>query len=121
MFKKVLWGFLICLFFSVSNCLAFDSTSWDFGQLKQGQVVSHIFVLKNDSAEILRIKSFLPSCGCTKAKIGKDALNPGESVNLEVTFNSHGYSGDVQQFVYLNTDSPADPVTKFTVKANVAK
>jgi hypothetical protein len=121
MLKIILMVFFACLQFNTCSGLTFDSDTWDLGQVKEGQVASHVFVVKNDSAQVLQIKSVLPSCGCMTAKIDQEALGSGESANLDVSFNSHGYSGNVQQFVYLNTDSPDKPVTKFTVKANVVK
>ena len=98
-----------------------QDTTWDFGRIKFGEVAKHVFVYKNDSPVDLNIKGTNASCGCTVSKVDKQKLAPGEEANLEVAFNSLGYSGEVQQFVYMNTDSRDNPVVKFTVKADVKK
>ncbi len=98
-----------------------QDTTWDFGRIKFGEVAKHVFVYKNDSAVDLNIKGTSASCGCTVSKVDKQKLSPGEEANLEVAFNSFGYSGEVRQFVYLNTDSRDNPVVKFTIKADVKK
>jgi len=98
-----------------------DVFSWDFGQVEQGEVLQHTFILKNESGKVLNIKGANTSCGCTVSKVEKNTLSPGESTAIEVQFNSKGYSGPVQQFIYVNTDSLDNPVIKYTIKAEVAK
>jgi len=46
---------------------------------------------------------------------------PGESTPVEIKFNSKGYSGDIQQFTYVNTDDIDNPVIRFIIKAHVVK
>jgi hypothetical protein len=48
-------------------------------------------------------------------------LPPKESTLLEVKFNSKGYSGPTQQYIYVHTDNLDNPVLKFTIKAEVIK
>ncbi len=95
--------------------------AFDFGRIKEGEVLKHDFVLKNDSGKTLNIKNVNTSCGCTVSKVGKKALRPGEDALIEVEFDSKGYSGTVQQFVYVNTDSLDNPVIRYIIKAEVVK
>jgi hypothetical protein len=94
---------------------------WDFGLVKEGAVLKHAFTLKNDYAKILNIKNVDTSCGCTVSKINKKKILPGEIALIEVRFNTKGYSGSVQQFVYVETDNIDDPILKFIIKAEVTK
>jgi len=98
-----------------------DADTWDFGQIKQGMVVTHTFTLKNESSKPLNIVSVNTSCGCTVSEVKKKVLVPQESTALDVKFNSKGYSGAVQQFVYVNTDDLDKPIVRFIIKANVTK
>lgn len=109
--------------FLQTNCFAQepDPNAWDFGKVKQGEVAKHSFTLKNDSGKTLNITSVNTSCGCTVSEVKKKVLLPKESTAVEVKFNSKGYSGDVQQFAYVNTDRADNPIIRFTVKANVIK
>ncbi len=93
----------------------------DFGLVKAGEVVKHSFVIKNDSAKVLNIKDVGTSCGCTVSEIKNKTLKPGESTLLEVKFDSKGYSGPVQQFIYLSTDSLDEPLIRFIIRAQVLK
>ncbi len=98
-----------------------DPNEWDFGQVKQGVVLKHDFLFRNKTPNILKIIGINTSCGCTASQSKKKELNPGESTMINVSFNSKGYSGEVKQFVYVNTDNVDIPVTKFTIKTEVIK
>jgi hypothetical protein len=98
-----------------------DPYTWDFGKVKEGDVLKHDFELKNESENTLTVKDIHTSCGCTVSKVQKNILSPGESTIIEVEFKSKGYSGKVQQFVYVNTDSLDKPIIKFIIKAEIAK
>lgn len=96
-----------------------DAFNWDFGQVRQGQVVAHVFTFTNQTAKPLRIEGVTTSCGCTVSSVKKKELAAGESTTLEVKFRSKGYQGKVTQFVYLNTDNATQPVFRFTITADV--
>lgn len=98
-----------------------SSLVWDFGQVKEGDVVGHVFIVTNTTDKTFHINSVNTSCGCTASEIKKKELRPGESTELEVKFNSKGYHGDISQHVYVNTDGIEQPVIKFTIKAEVVK
>lgn len=100
---------------------AVDPYAWDFGKVKQGEVVAHSFTLNNESAETLNIVAVNTSCGCAVSEVKDKVLAPQGSTLLEVKFNSKGYSGAVQQFIYVNTDSVDKPVIRFIIKAEVMK
>ena len=56
-----------------------DPNEWDFGQVKQGVILKHDFVLKNQTNDILEIDSIHTSCGCTVSQSEKKSLLPQET------------------------------------------
>ncbi|MCM8789485.1 MAG: DUF1573 domain-containing protein [Candidatus Omnitrophica bacterium] len=94
---------------------------WDFGPIREGEIAEHIFTIKNDSLTAIQITGINTSCGCTASKVQKEELSPGDKTEIEVKFNSKGYSGQIEQFVYVNTNNPDNPVIKLTIKAQVIK
>jgi hypothetical protein len=95
--------------------------TWDFGQVKAGEVLKHSFIFKNNTPRILNIKNVRTSCGCTISRVEKKRLKPKESTVIEVEFNTKGYSGAVQQHIYVQTDDPDKPMTRFLIKAQAVK
>lgn len=134
--RKILW--LLVFFLLPFNCLyasgsfpaqtdsgaqeeKTDLYQWNFGKVKQGAVLKHDFVLKNETKSILGINNLHTSCGCAVSESTKKSLMPQESSTIKVTFDSSGYLGPVSQFVYVNTDNPDLEIIKFTIKAYVVK
>ncbi len=98
-----------------------EKYTWDFGRSNAGDVLKHTFTLKNESKKTLNIKNVTTSCGCTTSQITKTTLKLGESTDIEVKFNSKGYFGPVQKFIYVNTDDVDNPVIRLIIKADVVK
>ncbi len=94
---------------------------WDFGQVKEGDVLKHEFIFENTTERSLEIKDVNTSCGCTASDVKKRKLSIGESTPLDVKFNSKGYSGQVKQHIYVITDDPEEPLSKFVIKGRVIK
>jgi len=99
--------------------LVIQQTSFDFGDIKQGETVSHVFVLSNNGGELLKINNVQASCGCTAAVPEKNELAPGESTNLPVKFNSSGRMGNQTKTVKIFTNDPDTPETTITITCNI--
>ena len=93
-------------------------TSFDFGEMQQGESVTHDFVLKNIGEGNLIISAAKGSCGCTVPEWPKEPIAQGEEATIKVTFNSAGKSGKQNKTVTLVTN--AIPNTKvLTINGNV--
>jgi len=99
-----------------------NSYFWDFGQVKEGEVLKHNFRLKNESKDILKIKDVHTSCGCTVSEVKKKTLLADEETLIEVQFDSKGYSGPIEQYIYVHTDNlDNNPIIGYIIKAEVVK
>ena len=95
-----------------------DEASFDFGEMQQGESVTHDFVLKNIGDANLIISTAKGSCGCTVPEWPKEPIAKAEEVTIKVTFNSAGKSGKQNKTVTLVTN--AIPNTKvITITGNV--
>ena len=93
-------------------------TSFDFGEIQQGESVTHEFILKNSGDAELIITSVKGSCGCTVPEWPKSPISEGEEAIIKVTFNSAGKSGKQNKTVTLVSNSI--PNTKvITINGNV--
>jgi len=93
-------------------------TSYDFGEMHQGESVTHDFILKNTGDADLIITAAKGSCGCTVPEWPKNPIAKGEEAAIKVTFNSAGKSGRQNKTVTLVSN--AIPNTKvITINGNV--
>lgn len=122
-------------------------SDWDFGtiSMKNGKA-AHVFELKNDGDESIKIKEIYTSCMCTTASVTDDSgkkygpfgmqghelnlktsieVRPDETVELEVVFDpsAHGPSGTgkVKRIIYVETNSQTKPKIQLTFEADVTK
>lgn len=91
----------------------------DFGNINQGDVVAHTFIISNNGGDILKILDVKASCGCTAANPDKKELKPGESTNIAVSFNSKGRKGPQTKTVTVTTNDPDKPNVSLTIKGNI--
>ncbi|HQF42007.1 MAG TPA: DUF1573 domain-containing protein, partial [Ignavibacteriaceae bacterium] len=96
-----------------------QQVDYDFGNITQGDIVSHTFILSNNGGDLLKITDVRASCGCTAANPTKRELKPGESSNLEVTFNSKGRKGPQVKTVNVTTNDPDRKDILLTIKCNI--
>lgn len=97
----------------------FNETQFDFGNITQGEVVSHEFIVKNEGTEALTIDKVKASCGCTAAAPDVEKLNPGDSAKVKVNFDSHGRRGVQKKYVYVFTNDPESPQTRLSFTTNI--
>jgi len=93
----------------------------DFGNITQGDKVTHVFILTNNGGDLLKILNVQTSCGCTAAKPEKDELAPGESTNLKVTFNSAGRHGAQKKNITIKSNDPENPLMILKIRGTVVK
>lgn len=86
--------------------LAIDSMTVDLGDMYSGQIRTGHIVLRNIGTQPLKILHVQPSCGCTTVRQPKSELQPNESDEVEVSFNSMLYRGPVEKYVNIETNDP---------------
>lgn len=95
-----------------------DAKEFDFGTIKQGDKVEHIFKFKNTGKTDLTVIEVRPSCGCTAPEWTKTPVKNGESGEIKIIFNSTGKSGQQTKTVALLTNTMQGNEV-LTFKANI--
>ena len=73
--------------------LVVDNFSIDIGKIYEGDIKSGSFFIRNVSDTPVKIVNVIASCGCTKWKLDKKDIAPGDSVFLSLEFDSAGRKG----------------------------
>ncbi|MFN4853596.1 MAG: DUF1573 domain-containing protein [Bacteroidota bacterium] len=98
--------------------MSFSEETHDFGEIHQGEKVTHRFAFTNIGKADLIIGNARGSCGCTVPDYPKKPIAPGEKSEIEVSFNSSGKHGLQTKTISIVTN--CKPSTKIiTIKANV--
>ncbi|MFV0590424.1 MAG: DUF1573 domain-containing protein [Draconibacterium sp.] len=97
----------------------YEPTSFDFGDMKQGEKRSHTFNLTNNGKSDLLIRRVRSSCGCTAVAPSKKVIAPGETAPIEVTFDSRGKRGRQSKSITVITNDPKNSTTTLRISSNV--
>lgn len=123
MLKYFLTVFVVCSISIMPQMLGpkvgVQQLDHDFGDINEGDIVKHTYVISNNGGDLLKILDVRASCGCTAAKPDKSELKPGESTNLLVSFNSKGRKGPQSKNVTVVTNDPETPNILLTFKCNI--
>ncbi|MFV0366525.1 MAG: DUF1573 domain-containing protein [Mangrovibacterium sp.] len=101
--------------------VSFDANSYDFGEIKENDKVSHTFHLTNKGKTNLIIRKIKTSCGCTAVTPEKKVVASGETVPLEVKFDSKGKFGRQSKTITILTNAPASQVTNLRISTVITK
>ncbi|MCA6361940.1 MAG: DUF1573 domain-containing protein [Bacteroidetes bacterium] len=85
--------------------MTFDNLEFNFGTIKQGEVVTHEFRFRNTGKEPLIINNAQGSCGCTVPEYPKEPIKPGGTGVIKVTFNSASKLNQQDKTVTITYDS----------------
>ena len=97
---------------------SFNQEEYNFGQIKDGDIVSHTFRFTNTGQAPLIISKATAACGCTVPQWPKEPIAPGETGEIEVSIKKPipvGGSGEIKvQFDSSNKPGMQNKVVTIT-------
>lgn len=98
--------------------IAFEETEFDFGEIHQGDKVEHVFNFTNTGNAPLILNNVMTTCGCTAPEWPKEPIQPGESNQIKIRFNSTGKSGRQNKIITIQANIPGS-TTRIKIMAMV--
>ncbi|WP_425393091.1 DUF1573 domain-containing protein [Ekhidna sp.] len=100
--------------------IKFEKELHDFGTIKDGDVVEHVFSFVNEGEAPLIISDAKATCGCTVPEWPREPIPVGETGEIKVRFNSKNKPG-VQNKTVTLTANTWPTTQRVRIKANVVK
>ncbi len=91
-------------------------THFEFGVMGLGGTQSHDFVFKNEGEGPLRVAKGFIQCKCTIPDVTDQAVQPGQSVNIKLTWKPEESSQEFRKEAVIWTNDPTNP--KITLSIN---
>lgn len=99
--------------------IIWEKNSYDFGDVTEGEKVSHTFKFTNTGNAALVITNVEVTCGCTTPKgWTRDPIAPGSTGDLTVAFNSTGKLGKQNKVITVTSNS-VGTTNQVTIVVNV--
>ena len=96
----------------------FDQEEHNFGEIRDGDIVSHTFRFTNSGEAPLIISKATAACGCTVPQWPKQPIPVGGSGEIQVQFDSSNKPG-MQNKVVTITANTESKVKKLLIRAQV--
>ncbi|MFL2990491.1 MAG: DUF1573 domain-containing protein [Cytophagales bacterium] len=96
----------------------FEQEEHNFGQIRDGDIVSHTFRFTNTGEAPLIISKATAACGCTVPQWPKQPIPAGGSGEIQVQFDSSNKPG-MQNKVVTITANTESKVKKLLIRAQV--
>ncbi|MBL7941350.1 MAG: DUF1573 domain-containing protein [Flavobacteriales bacterium] len=86
--------------------ITFEHATLDFGVIAEGEIVRQTYKFTNTGSAALVIAQVVAACGCTTLKDWpKGVINPGESGEITVEFNSENRVGKVDKTIDVQANT----------------
>ena len=113
---------LIGITVSAAPEISVDTETYDFGFAMEGSFVRHVFVITNTGNETLEISRVRSTCGCTTTALPTNSLAPGQSTEVEVSFDTAGYGGRATtKSLYIESNDPQTPQKWISMTGEVGR
>jgi len=89
----------------------FEISSYDFGDITQGDKVAYTFEFTNDGDTPLVLSNVKTTCGCTASSWPREPIAPGATSKIDVTFNSTGKIGKQNKVITIMSNGTNSPET----------
>lgn len=99
----------------------FDSLTYNFGTVTEGDKVEYDFHFSNKGVNDLFIRKTKASCGCTATNPDKTQLKSGESSNIHIIFNTMGKIGNQHKTITVICNDPENSMVILNIEGNVNK
>ncbi|WP_143308532.1 DUF1573 domain-containing protein [Chitinophaga vietnamensis] len=85
--------------------IKFREYSYNFGNVKKGAKLVHIFRFVNNGAAPVVINDIKAHCGCVVTNFSKEPVNKGDSGSVEISIKTGDLSGQIEKVisVFSNT------------------
>jgi len=102
---------------SLGKEIFFKETTIDYGEIDQGSDGLYTISFKNLADKAIIVNRVRSSCGCTVPSWSKAPIEPGESGEIQVKYNTE-LTGSFMKSIYVYSSAANSPV-KLVIKGKV--
>lgn len=81
--------------------ITFETPVYEFGDVKEGEKVEHVFTFTNTGKSPLIISNVSASCGCTTPEYSTHPIAPNEEGSVKVVFDTQNQVGMQQKLITI--------------------
>lgn len=90
-----------------------------FGRVNQSEVVTNVFIIRNEGDTTFVAGMARSTCGCTQVQLNKQMIAPGEAAELTAVFTAARRKGPQKKAIYLLPADSETPILTFYMEGFV--
>lgn len=91
----------------------------DFGKVDQTAVITNVFTVRNEGDLTFPFRYLRTSCGCTRGRIDKRMIGPGETAGVSVVYTAARRKGPQKKKIWIIPMNTLKPALVLTLKGFV--
>lgn len=99
--------------------ISVEQPVFSFGEISQGTIIKHDFIVKNIGTADLLIQRAIAGCGCTAALPPTGPILPGQAAPISVQFDSAGFEGSITKEVRVFSNDVETQTPILSLKGQV--
>lgn len=121
---KIILVFAIILFVGCktsnnANKFYIANSTYDFGDTNGNELLKKTVTIKNLFDVPIQIINIKSSCKCVKTTASKASLKPNESMEIQIEFDTNGFSGVQKKSITIETDNENNKYIRFSVQTKI--
>jgi len=101
--------------------IEFSTRTFDFGEIQQGKIADYTFKITNKGKRELVIRSVTASCSCTTGQPASNLVQPGNSTEMKISFDSNGKIGMQNKIITIISNDPGHSTSILRVTGTVKR
>ncbi|HEY5911487.1 MAG TPA: DUF1573 domain-containing protein [Verrucomicrobiae bacterium] len=101
--------------------IVFQTPVYDFGRVKSGDPVKYTYIFTNTGDQVLELSNVQPQCGCTAAGEWTRKVEPGQTGQIPIQFNTANYGQQVIKTITVASNDKTQPVAVLQLKGTLWK
>ena len=101
--------------------IVFEDESYNFGQTKSNDKITHEFKFTNKGNRDLIIRKIRSTCGCTTVAPDKTVIKPGESSSFKAIFTPGSRTGMQSKSIYVISNDPKHSNVRLSIRGEILK
>ncbi|WP_425613399.1 DUF1573 domain-containing protein [Anatilimnocola sp. NA78] len=94
-------------------------STFDFGQMDRHAEGEHVFQLRNDGDQPLRLEKGQTTCKCTMSEMKDGDLKPGETAPIKLNWTAKTGDMEFSQSAEIKTSDPRQPLVRLHVHGKI--
>ncbi|MBN1621197.1 MAG: DUF1573 domain-containing protein [Endomicrobiales bacterium] len=118
--NKAILTFLLFIPFNLyaQPDISISEPFWDFKSVEEGTILKEKLTISNTGSNDLQVNA-RATCECITLNFSSVSIKPGEKKDLDITFDTGGFSGKKTEYIFIDTNDQDSPNLTWLIEGTI--